>query len=54
MKIHFNLGVAVGLADLIFLVERIKKVSFGSCIVITILIYYTNMCVLAWMFIEGN
>lgn len=53
MKIHFNLGVAVGAADCIFIFEEFAQKERYSCVVVTILLYYTNMAVLSWMLIEG-
>nr|CAB3263480.1 latrophilin-3-like [Phallusia mammillata] len=53
MKIHFNLGVAVGLADLVFLFEEIAESSTTTCVIVTVFLYYFNMSVLAWMLIEG-
>ena len=54
MKIHFNLGLAVGCADLTFLFEEVAENSKSGCIAMTILLYYFNMAVLAWMFVEGE
>lgn len=54
MKIHFNLGVAVGMADLVFLFEELAQGSQYSCILVTIMLYYFNMAVLSWMLIEGK
>ena len=54
MKIHFNLGIAVGVADLVFLFEELAESSKPFCILITVLLYYFNMGVLAWMLIEGK
>ncbi|CAK8697267.1 unnamed protein product [Clavelina lepadiformis] len=53
MKIHFHLGLAVGLADLVFIFEELAEDSRAECILVTILLYYFNMAVLAWMLIEG-
>ena len=54
MKIHFNLGLAVGFADLTFLFEELAEGSKSGCVIVTILLYYFNMTVLAWMFVEGE
>jgi len=54
MKIHFNLGVAVGLADLVFLFEELAEADRTSCVIVTILLYYFYMSVLTWMLIEGT
>lgn len=54
MKIHFNLGVAVGAADCIFIFEEFAQKERYSCVLVTILLYYTNMAVLSWMLIEGT
>ncbi|XP_077966132.1 uncharacterized protein LOC120331774 [Styela clava] len=53
MKIHFNLGVAVGAADLVFMFEELAQGQQYSCILVTVLLYYFNMAVLSWMLIEG-
>nr|XP_009862007.2 adhesion G protein-coupled receptor L3-like [Ciona intestinalis] len=53
MKIHFNLGLAVGFADLVFLFEEVAESSRTGCVIVTVLLYYFNMAVLAWMLIEG-
>lgn len=54
MRIHFNLGVAVGCANLIFLTIEPASKSTSICVMVTILLYYFNMSVLSWMLIEGR
>ncbi|XP_038055085.1 adhesion G protein-coupled receptor L4-like [Patiria miniata] len=51
--VHINLAVAVGLARIMFLLLDSPPRHSDACIVVAMVIYYTNMASFFWMLIEG-
>mgnify|MGYP002804008139 FL=1 len=51
--IHMNLVLALGIANVIFLVTIAAKPVQNSCLAAAMLVFYFYLCVFFWMLVEG-
>ncbi|XP_028396928.1 adhesion G protein-coupled receptor L2-like [Dendronephthya gigantea] len=51
--VHLNLVLALGLADLVFLLGNLAENNRNACFFLTVLAFYLYLAVFAWMLMEG-